>query len=281
MWLVAVQHGATAGTAWAALLGALETRPGCKVVRVDNSKCGVHLPDANEAFEFSGYQEGLARVLQQAKSDDVGDQQQCSYRIAFVNDTIVQSHSRFLAIYVLNRLLEDSSLPLDEPVALGLKQFFNAEGFPGLDDQTYLSTWAFALSASREHLQSVRFYDDKETRMSFTEKVWPTLPTKYRQALEKWLRPSHPLKGWYKSVPWLPMDAETFGRKSLAIFLEHRLAERLQALGFKVQDLGAMHTGVAKWFYRALRGWDRVHTNLLKAALRLRCLWLRKSSHLI
>lgn len=53
----------------------------------------------------------------------------------------------------------------------------------------------------------------------------------YNERLNEWLKPKSFLKGWYKANPYANLSKETFERKSLTIYLEHRLCHRIREFG--------------------------------------------------
>jgi hypothetical protein len=273
-WIVAVQHG-RGTTRWEAELNRLAHTHSCQVIRVDTANVGLHGPNANDAFEFSGYQVGLQSVLEQtARATDKGLASE-SHTLVFLNDTAFQSHVQRLVDALVTTAFNRACAELNpiKPIARGIEQHFAKAGFPGRQDGSYLSTWAFSLVGTTLDLQKVKFYNHDETSERFDKVVAPALAADYRLAVQHWLQPNHPLKGWYKAIPGAPVDRRTMQRKRQTIYLEHVLATRLDQLGFAVQALGDEKAFGQRALHQGLMALDRVNTNVLK----LRHRWQHRS----
>lgn len=260
--LVVVEHGAAPRPALERALARLRARGTLLVERVRNDVApGVALADPNEALEFSGYQEGLARVL--ARLRVAPDR---PLTVVFANDTLATGHPAPLARLLLDALpqLGASDAPrlsgLVMPVSPAMALVTGMRG--------YVSTWAFALQAPAEVLGRLRLYDPHEVVQRFALDG-AALPSAYVAWMRDWLAPSHWLRGWYKACPGQRMDAVTQRRKELAIYLEHRLPRRLAALGFEMVDLGDLLSGPRAAWLALLRRGDRLHVNRLKLRHRL------------
>jgi hypothetical protein len=223
---------------------------------------GQVLVDPNEAFEFSGYQEGLARVL-----STHGAAPTQPLHVVFANDTLTNGHPISLSYRLLRWLTQ---LPASAtPRFSGLRMPIN-DGIRALTgEQGYVSTWAFALSGTAGALRGVRFYEDNEVSARFASTLLPDLPPAYLAWQHSWLAPKGLFSGWHKACPGISLDKATRHRKQLAIYLEHRLPQRLAALGFEMVDLGSLLSPVQALCLRALRLLDRLHVNRLKLAHRL------------
>ena len=260
--LIVVEHGAAPRPALERALARLRARGTLLVERVRNDVApGVALADPNEALEFSGYQEGLARVL--ARLQPAPEQ---PLTLVFANDTLASGHPAALARLLLDALpclagthtprLSGLVMPVSPAMAL-------VTGMPG-----YVSTWAFALQAPAGVLGEVRFYGAHEVMGRF-EIEDGALPGPYLAWMREWLEPRHWLRGWYKACPGRQLDAATRRRKELAIYLEHRLPRRLAALGFEMVDLGELLSGPRAAWLALLRRADRLNVNRLKLRHRL------------
>jgi hypothetical protein len=257
--IVLVMHGNQQGPALDELLAAT----GRPVIRVrTDAGAGRFVADPGEAYEFSGYQEGLGLALQALPAaDDV------PASITFVNDTLASGHPNCVARAVLAALAPPPTAGPAARVA-GLRMPLNPAIASVSGPRGYLSTWAFTLTAARPVLQRVRFYGAADVRSSFGP-TWTELPAPYREWVDRWLAPEHWLRGWYQACPGRPLDEATRQRKRLSIYLEHTLLPRLGELGFEPADVGQAQGGFAQWNLRLLRLIDRLHVNRLKLAHRL------------
>lgn len=235
----------------------------CRLERVRTDVTpGQMLPCPNEAFEFSGYQEGLARVLRAH-----GSAATQPLHVVFANDTLTTGHPRSLSSRMLRWLVQ---MPASTaPRLVGLRMPLN-DGIRALTGkQGYVSTWAFALSGTAAALGAVRFYEGNEVYARFASTMPPDLPPAYRRWQHGWLAPTGLFSGWYKACPGNALDDATLRRKELAIYLEHRLPRRLASLGFEMVDLGTLLPQPQALTLRALRLLDRLHVNRLKLVRRL------------
>jgi hypothetical protein len=258
--LVVVEYGVGPRPALERLLAGLP----CPVERVRTDlQPGSAMADPNEALEFSGYQEGLARVLRaNAGAPDE------PLTVVFVNDTVVGGHPPSLARLLLRRL--PGLHAKGAPRLVGLRMPLNDGIAAVTGPHGYVSTWAFALCAPRATLEAVRFYGPDEVLARFDA---TTLPPAYRDALQRWLEPTGLFSGWYKALPGVALDDRTRQRKQLTIYLEHTLATRLAALGFETLDLGEVLPPALALWRHWLRRLDRLHVNRLKLQRRIPALW--------
>lgn len=236
-------------------------------VRTDDSP-GECVADLNEAFEFSGYQEGLGRILRDLPGD--GD---APLFVTFVNDTLATGHPRCVAQGLLDALAcrphhPSMAAATPAPRLLGWHMPLAAALHGVSGARGYVSTWAFTLAARREDLARVRFYGPHEVDSCF-DATWAGLPAPYKDWVNRWLAPTHWLRGWYKACPGRPLDDATRRRKRLSIYLEHTLALRLAPLGFEPMDAGRCVGAGQAALLRCLRGLDRINVNRLKLAHRL------------
>ncbi len=257
--IVLVEHGAHEHP----VLERLLANTSCHVERVRTDLApGQALADPNEALEFSGYQEGLARVLHAH-----GAAPTQPLHVVFVNDTLASGHPLSLSRRMLRWLAE---LPASAgPRLAGLRMPLNDAIRTLTGEQGYVSTWAFALSGTAAALGAVRFYEGDEVVARFASTLQPDLPPAYRAWQRSWLAPVDFFRGWYKACPGTELDDATRRRKELAIYLEHRLPRRVAALGFEMVDLGILLSPSQALTLRALRRLDRLHVNRLKLAHRL------------
>lgn len=265
-WLVVVEHGNGPRSTLDRLLTQVQRATACHVERVRTDQApGQVLPDPNEALEFSGYQEGLARLLATCPDDAARDE---PVTIVFANDTLIAGHVRGLALLVLEALLRLSPQSGRERLLVGLNMPIHPAMCAVTGPYGYISTWAFALHARPSQLRSVRFYAETEVMSRFQRLIQPTLPETYRLWLASWLEPKHLLRGWYKAMPGVPLDQTTRLRKELTIYLEHGLVARLAALGFNALDVAELLSGPGATELAVLRRLDRAHVNWLKLRLR-------------
>jgi hypothetical protein len=273
--LVSVEHGqGPAQHKLGHLLAEMQRRHGCRVERVRTDQApGQRLPSPNEAFEFSGYQEGLLRLLHNAAWCGSADSANVFRTVAFVNDTIMEGHSRLLVQQLLAELLRLHRRPWQQPSLVGLATipFDAVKAVAG--PLGYVPTYAFALVGRVEDLRRVRFYGDDALAGNFQRQIWPGLPAAYAQHVTGWLEPQHLLKGWYKALPGQPLEAATRERKQLTVYLEHSLPARLAQMGFGLVDLAALPAWPGRLRFEALKRLDRAHVNRLKLGARLPLLW--------
>jgi len=209
--------------------------------------------------------------LQAALAQTEGNGRSQSLRIVFVNDTVFRAHLPGYGSALVNALLTSRPpVPL-RSVCIGI-----AGPVPGVLTVKgrrlthYVSTWAFAVCATRAELQQLRFFDDGITQDNFGATVWPSLPAAYRTSIDAWLEPVHYLKGWYQAVPGRPLDHATRQRKRYTIYLEHTLAVRAELAGLALVDIDAAASTGAKGTWAALKLSDRIYGNLKKLLHRVR-----------
>jgi hypothetical protein len=242
------------------VLERLLANAGCRLERVRTDVApGQVLIDPNEAFEFSGYQEGLARVLRPHGATPTRP-----LHVVFANDTLANGHPMSLSYHMLHWLTQSTASAV--PRFVGLRMPIN-DGIRTLTgEQGYVSTWAFALIGTAAALGAVRFYEGNEVYTRFASTVLPELPPAYLAWQRGWLAPKGFFSGWHKAYPGIALSTATRQRKELAIYLEHRLPRRLASLGFEMVDLGTLLSPAQALCLRALRLLDRLHVNRLKLA---------------
>jgi hypothetical protein len=273
--LVSVEHGqGPPQQRLGQLLDAWQSAHGCRVerVRTDQSP-GQCLRDPNEAFEFSGYQEGLLRLLNDTSWLAVSPAASAFRVVVFVNDTIVSGHSTLLVRHLLRALLQLQRRPWQQAALVGLATIpFHAvthvAGAAG-----YVPTYAFALVGRLDDLRRVNFYGEAERANTFQRHTWSGLPAAYVQHVQGWLEPQHLLKGWYKALPGRPLDTATLQRKQLTVYLEHSLPARVAPLGFDLVDVATLAGWPGHLRFAALKLLDRANVNRLKLVARLPLLW--------
>jgi hypothetical protein len=275
--LVSIEHGqGIAQQQLGLMLSLWHSKYGCRVERVRTDQApGQQLPDPNEAFEFSGYQEGLLRLITDANWCTGQDSEDAYCVVVFVNDTIVAGHSRWLVQQLLASLLQLHKIRWQRPALVGLATtpFEAVKAVAG--PLGYVPTYAFALVGRIDDLRRVSFYSSAELAKSFQLRTWPGLPLAYVQHVQGWLEPQHLLKGWYKALPGHPLDLATRQRKQLTVYLEHSLPARLASLGFQLVDVTALPGWFGRLRLEALKRVDRINVNRLKLKARLPLLWKR------
>lgn len=266
-WLVVVEHGDGPRSSLDRLLAHVQRTTACHVerVRTDRAPSQV-LANPNEALEFSGYQEGLARLLVRLATDPSRDD---VVSVVFTNDTLTAGHVYRLARQTLDTLLRLQPQPGRERLLVGLKMPLHTAIRAVSGPNSYVSTWAFALLARPSQLRAVRFYAATEVLSRFAATVQPALPEDYRRWVATWLEPRHFMSGWYKAVPGLPLEPTTRLRKELTIYLEHSLIPRLEASGFEALDIGDLLPSRRAVALAILRRLDKLNVNLLKLRLRV------------
>lgn len=268
-FVVIVQYGDRHSGEVQKLARRLSTRHSacCEIVRTDKPEAAAFVSNPNEAMEFSGYQEGLGKVMAAATAAGLGEDETATF--VFMNDTAISSHIKWLSHLSLNILFDNLKsnsgraneyIGLRMPISSGIEQISGKDG--------YLSTWFFALRASMRTLGKVRFYEEPETFENFSKSVLPRLPALYMADVDSWLKPTHWLKGWYQAIPGRELDRDTRNRKLMSIYLEHRLPARLRELDFVVADISGFASAGQKNLLSRLRVADRLNTNVIKLRLR-------------
>ena len=244
--------------------------PGAGAVRIERVRTDIApgrcLAQPNEAFEFSGYQEGLQRVLADSRWAGPSKQPQV---VVFVNDTITTSHATVLTRYAMSQLLALDLRLVKAPALVGLTMKAQGAILAASGGLGYASTYAFALVGTLEQLRRVRFYGPAEVASRFAGEVLPGLPAAYVATVRAWLEPTNLLSGWHNAIPGRDLSPETRLRKQLAIHLEHTMPARLRELGFAFIDLGSVLGPGQRLRLRLLRQLDRLYINRLKLHVRL------------
>jgi len=266
--LVVVEYGQHASEPlMTRLLSELPAHAAQRIERVRTDIApGRVLAQPNEAFEFSGYQEGLQRLL--GDTTWAGDEATPKV-IVFVNDTITTSHATALTSYAMSQLLTLDLTRVQAPALVGLTMKAQGAILAASGGLGYASTYAFALVGTLAQLRKVRFYEPREVAARFVHEVLPHLPRAYVESVGQWLEPANLLSGWHNAIPGHALSAETRLRKQLAIHLEHTMPARLQDLGFAFIDLGTLLPTAQRWRLRLLRQVDRLYINRLKLGVRL------------
>ncbi|MCY1271265.1 hypothetical protein D9M68_187780 [compost metagenome] len=224
--------------------------PRWRVIAVDTAS--VETPHLNRAFEFSGYRHGI----EVASRDAIPGQ---TLRVLLCNDTIFTAHDWNYVRSVTSTL---QNLTVTGRAIIGC-----AEQTP-LDTPTactqYFPTFLFAVQGTAEELLSLRMHDGVFDNAQAWEPIWRSLPAAYRQCVDRWLKPTSFLKGWYQAIPGRPLPSETLFRKRFAIFQEHTLVGRARDSGFAIVDLCVGHP----WL-KLGRLLDRIRGNLRKWHFRL------------
>ncbi len=229
---------------------------------------GQFINNPNECFEFSGYQEGLARVLHSIKNDNIY-QNKNYHTIIFANDTIFSGHTNFLVIYILNRfLLLKRNQIFSGPKLTGLVMSNSTINFSIAPPSGYVSTWLFMLEGTHEQLSTIKFYDPLLVMSNFITDKYHDLPLLYKQSVDDWLQPSHFLRGWYQAVPGRDLPTSVLERKRFSIYLEHSLPNRVMTAGFDVFDLSQRVDFFNRILLKFFRFIDRCYVNLIKLRLR-------------
>jgi hypothetical protein len=274
-YLICVEYGDNNAEELEYLLTSYNKNYACKIIRIRTDRAaGQYISNLNEAFEFSGYQEGLAVAIDACKSHHQISPENISYKFIFINDTWLTGHVTVLRKNILDNLLQLDGQFINSPAFVGLKMPSNDAMKKVTGTATYISTWAFALIGRLQNLENVRFYRDVETSACFEDKCFPILPDEYKYYLNNWLQPTMILKGWYKSIPGCPSDKSVLSRKSLTIFLEHSLPRKLYAQGFCSIDIGELISWPRAFLIDFFRTIDRIHVVYLKLKLRVPNLFL-------
>ncbi len=230
---------------------------------------GQFIDNPNECFEFSGYQEGLARVLQCIRSK--GNLcKNSNHSILFANDTMFTGHSSLLVGFLFKRFLNMGMQKMySEPKLTGLSggdsRLYTNTTLPS----GYISTWLFMLEGTYDQLSEVRFYDAEVIMENFIDKKFSKLPISYRQSVDEWLQHTNFFRGWYQSVPGHKLQASTLDRKRFTIYLEHSLPVRLRQSGFVMYDISRGGGALNNALLILLRFTDRCYVNFIKLRFRL------------
>lgn len=183
----------------------------------------IQSSSVNSFFEFSGFHYGL-ELLSSLEGNQVGD-------VLFINDTIFEHH------YV-NAYRSELALYIKEVRGKrsGLYIYGKPENkFHGV----IIPTCFFVLNVDN---RDVNYFIDESLiakpkdssikRSGFNvDSLFISDKFIYNERLNGWLKPNSFLKGWYKANPYVDLSKETFERKSLTIYLEHRLCHRIREFG--------------------------------------------------
>jgi hypothetical protein len=230
---------------------------------------GRHVQEINGALEFSGYQEGLSRILYEIDVKNTSNKND-HHCIIFANDTIFSGHFNQLAKFMLKcfRLMcKQNSNP--GPLLTGLVSHNEAISAPISNSSDYVTSWLFMLEGTSEELSSIKFFDPQMTMENFIEFQYINLPILYRKSIDDWLMPTHFLRGWYQAVPGRELPKRELDRKRFAIYLEHSLPSRVMKSGFKMCDLSERLGPLDRKFLSLLLFMDRCYVNLIKLRFRM------------
>ena len=230
---------------------------------------GDHIIEINQAFEFSGYQEGLEHILKYIESCEF-EKNHKSHTIVFLNDTMFSGHIKLLTRFVLNSFLCLSKQTSSSEARLtGLMTSSDTTIALVAPNTGFFSTWIFMLEGSLSELRKVKFYDPNVVFVDFIDNYYNCLPLPYRRSVDEWLQPTRLLSGWYKSVPGRHLAQSTLDRKRFTIYLEHTLPHRLHENSFQVVCLSQRLRPTKKILLALLRFMDRCYINFLKLYVRL------------
>jgi hypothetical protein len=230
------------------------------VIYIDTSKKGSSNQEINRAFEFSGYQYGLTKFIENSVFSE-----NLRTKLIFINDTLFESHIFLMPMflsYVINRI---------NPYAfsiIGLKQNTISQYSGEKNKCFYIPTFCFAICGQKQDLVAVKFYDEEACSPLGLQSVLNKLATEYRDAINYWLNPRSFFAGWYKSVPWKRLDNRTYVRKRLCIYFEHSLISRLNYVGCKcifINDVKNFRIWILLLMF-----FDRLFINYKKIIFRLK-----------
>lgn len=242
-WVVMVTYGETSDKLIAQLRKLSPTVETKKIIVVDTKSNTINNiannKNLNALFEFSGYEAGFNYALEK----DTGSWLDC----IFLNDTIFKSHSHTHIKIYLKYL---SKINIHTTSIAGM--VFDFSGIK------YIPSYLFRIKARRATL-----FDNPDF---FTRKIYLKVnTTQYEKLIKKWLSPDNFLTGWYKALPWKPLDDHTYARKKTAIQLEHSLVERFNAIaGGDVIDIKSKYKTIKITAFL-----DKIFTNQLKIRYRL------------
>lgn len=227
-------------------------------------------------MEFSGYQEGLMRILREYDSmcDGRGGGS-IKLRLVFINDTAFSSHFYPLSVFLI-KLLLNFKIYENQNIMVGLKSYDRKCGLLNDKNFYYITTWAFSIQADIKILKCIKFYDNHETFSDFDSKILPGLADTYVNEVTSWLQPRGFLNGWYKAIPGIPLHELTLRRKRLAIYLEHMLIVRLASTGVHTIDIFNLISSCQYLTLKILKFIDRIYLNFSKINFRLRFLIINK-----
>jgi hypothetical protein len=183
----------------------------------------IQSSSVNSFFEFSGFNYGL-ELLSSLEGNHVGD-------VLFINDTIFEHHyvnayRSELAWYIKEVRGRHSGLyiygkPQNKFHGVIIPTCFFVLNIDGSDVNYFIDE---NLITKLKGLSIKRGCFNVDSLFISDELV-------YNERLNGWLKPKSFLKGWYKASPYTELSKETFERKSLTIYLEHRLCHRIREFG--------------------------------------------------
>lgn len=206
----------------------------CSDIHIINNLCGDTYghTGSNRYFEFSGYLEAVDRFQSEGP-------------FMIVNDTYFKSHNAVLWNLLLHRFLRERDIA-DCIYGDIRTEVSNFKEKPS----PYLSSWIFFIP-NRQALQ--RFRSTLESAIEDATNA--NFSTEYLAYVEDWIRPKNTLYGWHIQSG----QEESWERKRLCIYIEHRWNVALLNEGFELRSLG----GNQKRLYWVLRMVDRLQTRLL------------------
>ena len=235
---------------------------------------GQFIEKPNESFEFSGYQEGLLRILnKQIFSCD--KEKKKKIRIIIANDTIFSGHFYWLTIFVIYKFLSlNFKFSNSSAICTGLAYSVNSDIKCIVQVDSYISSWLFMLEGTHLELSKLILYDKGLELSNFSLNYYSSLPLPYRQSVDEWLQPSRFMRGWYQAAPGHKLPQSSIDRKRFTIYLEHTLPLRVQESGFQVVCLSQrLAIPAQKKLLSLLRFMDRCYVNLIKLRYRLLALF--------
>lgn len=236
-----------------------------------NTSPGYILDDPNKSFEFSGYQEGLGRIIGRLRADKMvyANAKVNPISIIFINDTFFSTHLSIAANLVLKKLVGMGNKKYNERSVTGLLMAPN----PNILDITgpigYLSSWVFMLQGVPNDLLNTKLYDEKITFEYFKDYGENTLAESYKDFITTWLQPKSYFKGWYKAHPSIPTPKNEIDRKRYTIYLEHNLAKFLQSQDFRVRSVFERLSVFDSMKCKLVLLLDRIYLNIIKLKNRI------------
>jgi hypothetical protein len=272
IWVVGVHYGGEYENATQKFIKKLSDRYEFTYLHVRTDIVeGSILNNPNEAMEFSGYQEGVLRVISAIDAHLFKPQQ---IKIIFFNDTVISGHFYPLFRAVLIEMLDGRNQLVDSPVFCGLQMPTSQEIMKVSGNKPYSSTWIFSIIGNVEAVKGFRFYEDNEIGELDFKNLFINLPSDYKNVILDWINPKSFFRGWYKALPGRSLDSFIHNKKILTIYLEHSLPRKLCQSGFVIRDISLKMTIFNKFKIKVLRLIDKIHINYLKLSFRIKCLYL-------
>jgi hypothetical protein len=242
-----------------------------RLVIIDTSRVkGEFVEGINDWFEFSGYQEGLLKIL--ALISKSNSPPTMKHSVIFLNSTAFESHVPLLTSFVFRQFigLATASSMLSAPRVVGLMMDGGAAVASITKNNFFMSTWIFMVEGCYLDLKRFRFYDEGKNFKNFCAGEYLSLPCNFKGAVDAWLQPVNFYGGWYKSAPGVPLPEETLNRKRFSIYLEYNLRNVISAHGFINLSVVDFVSGVNRAIFSALLFFDRIYVNIKKIFFRSR-----------